>query len=56
MDTKYLEYIITIADEKNMTKAAEKLYVSQSSLSYYLSKLEHELGTPLFIRGGGGGV
>lgn len=51
MDTKYLEYIITIAEEKNMTKAAEKLFVSQSSLSYYLSKLEQELNTPLFIRG-----
>ena len=50
MDTKYLTYIITIAEEKNMTKAAEKLFVSQSSLSYYLSKLEHEIGTPLFLR------
>ena len=50
MDTKYLSYIITIANEKNMTRAAEKLYTSQSSLSYYLSKLEGELGTPLFLR------
>lgn len=50
MDTKYLNYMIVIAEEQNMTKAAKKLYVSQSSLSYYLSKLEQEIGIPLFIR------
>lgn len=33
-----------------MRKAAEKLYVSQPSLSQYLAKLEQELGTPLFKR------
>ena len=50
MDTKYLIYILTIAARKNMTKAAEELHVSQSSLSQYVSKLEQELETPLFIR------
>lgn len=50
MDTRYLTYILTIAEEKNMTKAAKKLYVSQSSLSQYLTKLEQEIGTPLFFR------
>ena len=50
MDIKYLTYIIAIAEERNMTKAAEKLFVSQSSLSYYLSKLEQDVGTPLFLR------
>lgn len=50
MDTRYLSYIIEIANEKNMRKAAEKLYVSQPSLSQYLAKLEQELGTPLFTR------
>ena len=50
MDVKYLTYILTIAEKKNMTKAADELYVSQSSLSQYLSKLEQELGTPLFFR------
>lgn len=51
MDIKYLTYITTIANEKNMTKAAEKLFISQSSLSHYLSKLESEIGSPLFLRG-----
>ena len=50
MDVKHLEYIIEIAEQKNMTKSAENLFVSQSSLSQYLSKIEAELETPLFNR------
>lgn len=50
MDTKYLEYILEIAKQKNITRAAENLYVTQSSLSQHLLKLEDELGTPLFDR------
>ncbi len=53
MDTRYLTYILTIAKKENMTKAAEELFVSQSTLSQYLSKLESELGTPLFYRSKG---
>ena len=50
MDTRYLQYFIAIAEERNMTKAAERLYVAQSSLSYQLNKLETEVGVPLFLR------
>lgn len=50
MDTRHLKYILTIAKKQNMTKAAEELYVSQSSLSQYLTKLEQEIGVPLFER------
>ncbi len=50
METRYLNYILTIAKYKNITKAAEKLYISQSSLSQYLNKLETQYGTPLFYR------
>ena len=50
MDTKLLHYFIVIAQERNMTRAAEKLFVSQSSLSYHISKLEADVGTPLFLR------
>lgn len=53
MDIKYLKYILAIAKRKNMTKAAEDLFVSQSSLSQYLAKLEQEIGTPLFFRAKG---
>lgn len=50
MDTKQIEYIIKIADEQNITKAAEKLFITQSALSQQLLKLERELNTTLFIR------
>lgn len=50
MDTRYLEYIVEIDKQRNITKAAKELYVSQSSLSQYLSKLEKEMGAALFIR------
>lgn len=53
MDTRYLNYIITIAEKENMTKAAEELFVSQSTLSQYLAKLESDIGTPLFMRSKG---
>lgn len=50
MDTKQIEYILAIAEEKNMTRAAQKLYVSQPTLSLALAKLEQELGQTLFFR------
>ena len=51
MDTKIIEYVIAIAEEKSLSKAAERLYLSQPALSQRLKKLEDELGTPLFVRG-----
>ena len=50
MDTKLIEYIIAIAEEKSLSKAAERLYLSQPALSQRLKKLEDELGTQLFTR------
>ena len=50
MDTKQIEYILKIAEENNITRAAEKLFISQSALNQQLLKLEQELGTPLFHR------
>lgn len=50
MDLKQLEYILKIAEEKNITHAAEKLYITQSALNQQLLKLEKELGTALFFR------
>ena len=32
MDFKELDYLITLADEKNISRAAEKLFMAQSSL------------------------
>lgn len=50
MDTKQIEYILKIAEENNITKAADKLFITQSALNQQLLKLESELGTPLFHR------
>lgn len=55
MNMKYLRHIVMIARERNITKAAEKLFVSQSSLSYMLASVEKEIGQPLFWRHKGGG-
>lgn len=50
MDFKQLEYIIQIAETKNITKAAQKLFISQSALNQQLLNLEKELGIQLFYR------
>ena len=50
MNTRLLEYFIAVCEEKSITKAAEKLYTSQSNVSKYISSLESELGIQLFYR------
>lgn len=45
-----LECFLTIAKEKNYTRAAEKLYTSQPALSRTITRMEGEIGKPLFIR------
>ncbi|MZQ80942.1 LysR family transcriptional regulator [Paenibacillus sp. 5J-6] len=50
MELKQLEYIIQIAEDNNITRAAEKLFITQSALNQQLLKLENELGTQLFVR------
>lgn len=50
MDTRQLEYILAIAEEKSLSRAAERLFLSQSALSQQLAKLDAEGLPPLFIR------
>ena len=50
MDLHYLEYIIEIANMHSISRAAENLFITQSTLSQYLSRLESELGVNLFER------
>lgn len=51
MDLKQLEYIIAIAEEKSISHAAQRLYLSPSALSQYLNRLESEEQLPpLFKR------
>lgn len=50
MDTKVLEYIIAIADEKSITKAADKFFLSPAAISQQLKRIEESLGAHLFMR------
>ena len=50
MDLKDFQYLIALADEGSVSKAADKLYMSQSSLSQSLQQYESELGVKLFLR------
>ena len=48
MDIKQLTYFMAVAQEGSYSKAAEKLGISQPTLSIAVKKLEEELGLPLF--------
>lgn len=50
MTDRQLRYIITIAEEGNITAAAKKLFISQPSLSNLLMHVETQLGVKLFDR------
>jgi len=50
MLSKTDHYFLTIAETGNLNRAAQRLYVSQPSLSKYIQRLENQLGTPLFDR------
>ena len=50
MEFRQMKYILTLAETRNMTRAAEKLYISQPALSHYLKCVEDELGAQLFDR------
>lgn len=47
---KNKEYVLAIYKEGSFTKASEKLYVSQPSLSATVKRLEEKVGSPLFDR------
>ena len=51
IETRLLHYFLAIAREQNITKAAESLFVTQSTLSRQMMDLEKQLGKQLFIRG-----
>ena len=50
MEIRQLRYLVAIAEHGAVSKAAEKVFVAQSALSYQLAQLEAELGVPLFLR------
>lgn len=50
MNLNILRYVIAVDEEKSFTKAAQKLYVSQPSLSQSIQTLEKQMGVLLFHR------
>ena len=50
MEIRVLRYFLETAREGNMTRAAERLFISQPTMSKQLKELENELGAKLFIR------
>lgn len=52
MNTQVLEYLIAISEEHSLTRAAERFYLSQPSLSHHLAAVERELGAKLFRKEG----
>lgn len=48
-----IQAFLTIVQERSISKAADKLFVSQSTISYRLTSLENELSTTLIVRSKG---
>lgn len=51
IETRLLRYFLAVAREQNITRAAEMLHISQSTLSKQMMDLENQLGCQLLIRG-----
>src|SRR5688500_6490351 len=50
VDTRLLRYFAVVAEEGNLTRAAERLFVSQPALTKQVKHLENLLGVRLFTR------
>jgi LysR family cyn operon transcriptional activator len=52
MELRHLRYFLALAESLNFTRAAERVHVTQSTLSHQIRQLEEEVGQPLFDRSG----
>ena len=50
MNFSSLTYFMAVEEERNFTRAAEKLHITQQTLGAHIAATEKELGCPLFIR------
>lgn len=50
MDTNVFQYVLMIAEQKSISAAARRLFMSQPALTKQLGKLEAELGFKVFDR------
>lgn len=50
LDSKVMEYLISIVEEQSLSKAAERHFLAQSALSRHLRSVEKMVGMPLFTR------
>ena len=48
--TTGLEYFLVLAQEGSISRAAQRLFVTQQSMSEQMKRLEEHYGTPLFVR------
>jgi DNA-binding transcriptional LysR family regulator len=50
LEFRHLKYIVAVAETANFTRAAERLFLAQPSLSKQIKDLEDEIGFPIFVR------
>ena len=52
LDSRHLRLVAEVARTESVTRAADRLNVTQSAVSHQLRELEDRLGTPIFVRSG----